>query len=217
VTPFLATNSIEQRLHLGRIGVVEATPWYHSQEQVLISQTYMWWLGTFWKHSNTIFWNNQQMPYLRTRGAVEVTHLISFLGDSNQQMPNVGTMDTVMPFQADTPAVWTFFSAFIFQDMYIGHSRSHYFLARCVQLLATVMDSHRTTWSWTLHCILVALLAVFPYLYHILPPDVSYGILHRILWQLPSLSHMLPSCSHISHASCRVSHHLSADICFLTY
>lgn len=45
------------------------------------------------------------MPYLRTRGAVEVTHLISFLGDSNQQMPNVGTMDTVMPFQADTPAV----------------------------------------------------------------------------------------------------------------
>jgi len=35
----------------------------------------------------------------------KVTHLISFLEDSNQQMPNVGTMDTVMPFQADTPAI----------------------------------------------------------------------------------------------------------------
>lgn len=45
------------------------------------------------------------MPYLETRGAVEVTHLISFLGGSTQQTPNVETTDTVMPFQADTPAV----------------------------------------------------------------------------------------------------------------
>jgi len=156
------------------------------------------------------------MPYLRTRGAVKVTHLISFLEDSNQQMPNVGTMDTVMPFQADTPAVWTFFSTFILQDMYRGHGRSHYFLERCVQFLVTVMDSHCTAWSWTLHCILVALLAVFLYLYHIPIPDLSYGTLHGILWQLPSLSYKVPSCSHISHASCRVSHHLSAGICFLT-
>jgi hypothetical protein len=156
------------------------------------------------------------MPYVGTRGAVEVTHLISFLGNSNEQTPHVGTTDTVMPFQADNPAVWTFFSAFILQDTYTGHGRSHYFLERCVQLLATVTDPHCITWSWTLHCILVALLAVFPYLYHILPPDLSYGTIHRILWQLLSLSYKLPSCSHISHASCRVSHHLAAGICFLT-
>ena len=176
----------------------------------------MWWLEILWKHSSTIFWNNQQMPSLRTRGALEVTCLISCLGKSSQQTPNVGTTDTVMPFQADTPAVWTFFSAFILQDTYTGHGRSHYFLDRCVQHLVTVMDSHCITWSWTLHCILVALLAVFPYLYHILPPDLSYRTLHWILWQLLSLSYKLPSCSHIFHASCRISHHLSAGICFLT-
>ena len=75
------------------------------------------WLGILWKHSSAIFWNNQRMPYLGTRGAVEVTHLMSFLGNSNQQMPNVGTTDNVIPFQADTPAVWTFFSTFILQDI----------------------------------------------------------------------------------------------------
>lgn len=173
----------------------------------------MWWLGILRKHSSTTFWNNLQMPYLGTRGVVEVTHLMSFLGNHNQQMPNVGTTDTVMPFQADTPAVWTFFSAFILQDMYTGHGRSLFPWEVCPTF---GKDSHCITWSWTLHCILVALLAVFLYLYHILPPDLSYGTLHKILWQVLSLSYKLPSCSQISHASCRVSHHLSAGICFLT-
>jgi hypothetical protein len=115
------------------------------------------------------------MPYLGTTVAVELSHLISFLEDSNQQMPNVGTTDTVMPFQADNTVIWTFFSALILQDMYIGHSRSHYFLERCVQILATVKDSHCTTWSWTLHCILVALLAVSPICFIFLPLTYYMG------------------------------------------